>query len=341
MKLMQLFVLPLFLCLYFPTVFAQNSSPTASKTEQEKIQKELEKRALEMIDQAVSESQTLKLAQNRALVNAVAGDLYWKFDEKHARDLFRTAGGEILTANLESEKENKETDNPYAFFNDFENVRSIVLPLVAKHNADLALEMMTQTRSAKLAEAMIKATQPNAKQSAGMMSFDPSQYAVQNEIALEQKFAVLAAEQNPDKAVRLIKDSLAKGISYQVLPLLQKLNEKNEKKAQEVAEDVVKKIVDSDLTKKREDLGAAVNFLQNATNPNAANTTKEKQFKFSDAQLKSIADKVTDTLLVSANSMDNSMTTSRAMPSLEKFAPVKLSLLKQNKPKPRKICRPK
>jgi hypothetical protein len=64
---------------------------------------------------------------------------------------------------------------------------------------------------------------------------------VSQEIALEQRFAVLAAEQNPDKAIKLIKESLAKGISYNVLPLLQKLNQKDEKKASALADDVVKK----------------------------------------------------------------------------------------------------
>ncbi len=329
MKSAQLFILSFLLCLCLPTVFAQDSSPTASKTEQEKIQKELEKRVLEMIDQAVGESQTLKLAQNRALVNAVAGDLYWKFDEKHARELFRSSGSEMLVVNIESEKDKKDDDSPFFVFEDLNNIRDVILPLIAKHDADLALEIMTQTRPAKLVESMAKASLPNAKQGGGMLSFDPSQYAVQREIALEQKFAVLAAEQNPDKAVQLIKDSLAKGISYQVVPLLQKLNEKNEKKAQEVADEVVKKIVDSDLSKRREDLSTAVSFLQNATNPNAPKMSKEKQFKFSDAQLKSIADKVTDALLVPSNSIESTMTTMRAMSSLEKFAPAKLPLLKQ------------
>ena len=152
---------------------------------------------------------------------------------------------------------------------------------------------------------------------------------IQNEIALEQSFAVLAAEQNPDKAIKLIKDSLAKGISWNVLPLLQKLYKKDEKKATQLADDVISKIVDTDLTRKKDDLSAAIRFLQYATNPNASKETKEKLFKFTDSQLKKLADKIADTFLQPSNSLDTTMAMTQAIPSLEKFLPEKIGILKQ------------
>jgi hypothetical protein len=311
------------------TVTAQNSSPTESQSEKEKKQKELEKRVLEMLDQAVGDAATLKLAQNRAIVYAIAGDLYWKFDEKRARELFRNSGNEILLANAESEKEKKAEDDPFYTVFEFSNIRNEVLPLVAKHDAELALELLVQTRTAKITEAMAKASQPNAKQDGGYMNFNPEQNRVRQEIALEQRFAVLAAEQNPDKAIKLIKDSLAKGISWNVLSLLQKINQKDEKKASALADDVVKKIVDTDLTKKTEDLNAAIRFLQFAVNPNTPKNSKEKQFKFTDSQLKEIADKLFNTFMQPSNSLGMTMAMTQAMPGLEKLIPEKIALLKQ------------
>ena len=82
------------------------------------------------------------------------------------------------------------------------------------------------------------------------------------ELDLEQRFALLAADSDPDKAIKLIKDSLARGISWNVLPLLQKLNKKDEKKAAELAAEVIGKIIDTDLTKKSDDLNTAITFLQ-------------------------------------------------------------------------------
>jgi vacuolar-type H+-ATPase subunit H len=303
---------------FFAVSFAQ-TSPTESASEKEKAQKELQKHALEMIDQAVAEANTLKLPANRAIVFALAGDLYWRFDEKRARELFRSAGDDILVANLESEKEKKDSDDPYLSFYEFGGVRNEVLPIIAKHDADLALELLVQTRPAKVTEALAKAALPNAKQEGSFMNFNPEQYRVREEIALEQRFAILAAEQNPDKAIKLIKDSLAKGVSWNVLPLLQKLNKKDEKKASSLADDVIRKITDTDLTKKTEELGAALQFLQYSTNPNAPKNPKEKQFKFTDGQLRTLADKIVSTFLQPGSSLELTMSMTRAIPSLEKI----------------------
>ena len=323
-----------FLCLAFVFVsFAQTSpaqtSPTESQDEKEKKQKELQKRVIEMLDEAVGDAVTLKLPQNRAIVYAIAGDLYWKFDEKRARELFRSAGSEIIAANAEAEKEKKETDDPFAQLYEFNDTRNQILPLIAKHDADLAIELLVLTRPAKLNELLIKAGDPNAKQDGGMMNYNPDQNRVRQEIALEQQFAILAAEQNPDKAIKLIKESLSKGISWNVLPLLQKLHQKDEKKAASLADDVIKKIVDTDLAKKREDMSAAMRFLQFATNSNASKNTKEKVFKFTDGQIKDIADKLINTFLQPSNSLEMTMGLSMIMKDLEKIVPEKMAFLKQ------------
>jgi len=331
-RLFQLLAAVFFLSV---SVFAQTpsspsvASPTESQTEKDKKQKELEKRVLIMLDQAVGDAGTLKLAANRAIVYAIAGDLYWKFDEKRARSLFRDSANDILVANTDAEKEKKDTDDPYfGVFNSGDS-RSQILPMIAKHDADLALELLVQTRTAKMTEALAKASAPNAKQEGGMMNFNPEQYRVRQEIALEQQFAVLAAEQNPDKAIKLIKDSLSKGISYNVLQLLQKLNKKDEKKATALADDVIAKIVETDLAKKQEDMGAAIRFLQYATNPNAVKNPKEKPFKFTETQLRDLGTKIANTFLQPSNSMEMTMGLTMAMSQLEKVVPEKMPQLKQ------------
>ncbi|HLM60517.1 MAG TPA: hypothetical protein VK308_06930, partial [Pyrinomonadaceae bacterium] len=166
----------------FTVSFAQ-TSPAESQSDKEKKQKELQKRVLEMLDEAVGDAGALKLAQNRAIVYAIAGDLYWKFDEKRARELFRSSGNDIVVANAEAEKEKKETDDPFAQLYEFSDVRNQILPMIAKHDADLALELLVQTRPAKIAELLVKAGDPNAKQDGGMMNFNPDQYRVRQEIA--------------------------------------------------------------------------------------------------------------------------------------------------------------
>ncbi len=328
MKTAVIFIVLMIFCAFCFSAAAQ-TSPTDSKTDKEKAQKELEKRVLDILDQAVSDAATLKLAQNRAVVYATAGDLYWKFDEKHAREIFRNCESEILIANAEDDKEKKDDSDLYSGVFEFSNIRNEILPLIAKHDADLALEILVSTRSAQLIQAMAKAAQPNAKQESGFLNFNPDQYRVQQEIALEQKFAVLAAEQNLDKAIKLLKDSLAKGISWNVLPLLQKINQKDEKKASALADDVIKKIVDTDLTKRNEDFSAAIGFLQYATNPNPPKSTKVKVFKFNETQVKDLAGKIAGTLLQPTNTLEMMMAMPRVMPNLEKIVPERMPLLKQ------------
>ncbi len=282
-----------------------------------------------MLDQAVSDAASLKLPRNRAIVYAIAGDLYWKFDEKRARELFRNSGNEILVANLETERDKKSDDDPFSGVFEFDDVRREILPLIGKHDADLALELLVQTRSAKLIEALANAAKPNAKQDGGFYNFNPEQSRVRQEIALEQRFALLAAEQNPDKAIKLLKDSLAKGVSGNVLPLLQKINQKDATKATALADEVIKKLADTDLTKKSEDLGAAIRFLQYAANLSTAKNVKGKQFKFTDTQLKDLANKLVNTFLQPTNSLEMTIGIGRVLPSLEKIVPEKVSLLKQ------------
>lgn len=318
---------PILLFLLVSITLAQ-TSPTESQTEKDKKQKALETQVLHMLDDAISEAGMLKLPQNRALVYAMAGDLYWKFDEKRARKLFRDAANDLIVKNGEAEKEKKESDDPYFGVYEWGDVRNQILPLVAKHDADLALEMLVQTRPTKLSEAIAKAALANAKQDSGYLNFNPDQYRVREELALEQQLAILAADQDPDKAVKLIKESLAKGISWNILPLLQKLHKKDAKKATQLAGDIVKKIAETDLTKKSEDLNSAVNLVQSATNPNAPKSPKEKPFKFTDAQLKDLANKIADTFLEPGNSLTVSMAMTTVMAALEQLVPEKMPALK-------------
>ncbi len=327
-KLVFLLSTFLFLC---SLIIAQTEPAATPDAEKEKKKKEMDERVVQMLDQAIGDAPTLRLPQNRAIVYAMAGDLYWKFDEKRSRDLFRSAANEILAYNAETEKEKRDSTDPFMGFYDFNDPRGQVLPFVAKHDGELALELLIQTRSAAIADALLKAFAPDAKSDNDMFSFNSDKQRVRQEIALEQRFALLAADENPDKAIKLIKDSLAKGVSYNVLQLLQKLNSKDEKKANELAGEVIKKFLDTDLSKKSEELQVAVMFLQHATRTDAAPNpnSKEKPFKFSETLAKDLATKLANTFLQPANSVTLAMALSQSMSSLEKLVPEKIALLKQ------------
>ena len=91
--------LTLSILLLAPTVAAQ-APQTAKQSDEEKAKarKELEKRALALLDETLQGAQALKLAENRAALRAQAADLLWTRDEKRARALFREAATDIVAA---------------------------------------------------------------------------------------------------------------------------------------------------------------------------------------------------------------------------------------------------
>ena len=318
MRLGQLISLTSLLLVLCSITFAQATGATpqlsdpSSDVDAAKKKKELDERIMQMLDQAVSDGNALRLPQNKALIFSIAGDLYWKFDEKRGRELFRNAASEIITYNVETEKEQAQQQNSGPRGGGFQppnqdDPRPQVLGLVAVHDAELAYQMLLQTRPATLATAMLKAAQPNTAQTNAAQAtgrggggngggqggggrganFDPTSQEVAQEVALDQEFAMLAAANDPDASIKLIKDSLSKGVSSNVLPALQNLYKKDEKKAGELAADVIGNLASTDLTKNNQDLNVALNFLQYAIRPaqaTASGTSAAKQFNFSDAQ---------------------------------------------------------
>lgn len=307
---------------------AETPNPDAEK---DKAKSELEEKAMLILDQAIADASYLRLPQNKALVFGMAGDLYWKFDEKKARELFRTAAVELNAYNIESEQAQRENTDLFPGFFDFNSPRNQVLPLVAKRDAELALELLVQTRPAGLAEAIAQHSAPDFK-TPGLTGFNSESQKVRQELNLEQRFALLAADENPDRAIKLIKDSLAKGVSYSVLQLLQKLHKKDEKKAADLAGDVIRKIVELDLTRKQDEFQAALSFLQFMSRETPAppeQDKKSKDFRFTEAQARELANKLATMFLQPSNSGMIAMALARALPSLEKILPEKAVLLKQ------------
>lgn len=329
-----------------PQIFAQTSttSATDSKEEKEKARAELEKKAVTLVDRTADDASLLKLPENRAFVDANAADLIWKLDEKRARRLFRNAAEQLILAQAEFEKAEGET--PFVSMQ-MAQPRQQILQTVAKRDADLALELLLLTRPARLtaeiqkaaaAEAAAAAQQPAAAPSDGAaISGFESKYLVQAELRLEQSFATLAAENNPQRAVKLIRESLAKnGVTGEVWNLLQKLNQKDEDAAKSLLADVVAKLLESDLSKKENERQAAIQFLMRfaAARPADKPTTETKEsgkkppLKPDESALRDVAGKVVDAFLQAKN-FTSLFEINSLLPTLEKLVPGRIAAVRQ------------
>jgi hypothetical protein len=338
LRLIGLLLLTAAMCVF---ICAQNASvsPAESKEEKEKARLELEKKAIALLNRTADEASLLKLPENRAYVYANAADLLWTHDEKRARRLFRDAAEQIILAQAELDKAAGETP---VFGLPNTQPRSQILQMIARRDADLALELLIQTRSPRLiaemqkAAATIAASQAPAPTSAavGTAGFE-GKFLAQNELRLEQSFAALAAENNPEKAVKMIRESLAKnGVTSEVFQTLRRLTQKDEETAKSLLSDVIGKLLESDFSKKENERRAAYSFLMQFSprKETAAQTdaNKQKILKADERQLKDVANKIVDNFLQAKN-YNALMEAGSVMPLLEKLVPERAAQIKNKK----------
>lgn len=157
------------------------------------------------------------------------------------------------------------------------------------------------------------------------------QMRASQEIALEEQFKMRIAMNDPDKTVKAIRESLAKGISPMVTSMLQSLLQKDEKLATEMGAEVAGKLGGADLTKSQSDLNGAMSILQfmGRTLPPINPNVKVRFFSFTPAQSKEAAYAVANVFLQASPPAFVNAQMGRAIPIVEKLAPEKAMLMKQ------------
>ena len=341
MRLSRMALLLVWILIVSVLTSAAQTSPTESLSEKEKAAQELEKEALKLVQQSVTEAGSLKLWQNRALIYALAGDLFWKTDQKRARSLFKDAGSELVLGNQVPKEKSKNYYEDYGWWQDASPRRAVLL-MVAAYDADLALDILLETRPPDLQAAIDANNLPlqtsQNKTQVQIMNEQKNKYKAQQEIQLEQQFAVKAAEQDPKKAAKLLRDSLTKGFSQSIADLLGKINEKDEELGKNLLTEVLQKLDDADFKQKEDALYLAGYLMRQSFSSEAmkAKDPKFKPLKIEDKDLKRLAVKTADYFLVQT-SFDKLWNLSQMTQIIEKYAPEKASLLKQKETEMKKI----
>lgn len=306
-----------FLLFSFPfLIFAQNSSEEAKE-------KERQKNAL--LEQILGDVPNLKLGENRAFVLAKVGAQLWETDQKRARSLFQNAIGDLINAQVLAEANRKSS----AYQNDLltgQGTRAQILNVIASRDAELALEYLFKTRPAAIAK--LYSAQPAPKNSK-ISDAANYRYLAESEFNLEQSLIRLAADQNPERAAALLKESLKKGFSNETLNLLKKLHEKDPETAGELASEIVGKIAQNKFTLEDQpnyqNLNAAATFL---TEFIREKPQTEKALKFDETQMRGLADKLISFYL-RENNAHNYYNLYQIVPIAEKLAPGSVEQLKK------------
>ena len=184
------------------------------------------------------DTQNLRLPENRAFFLAQIGNLLWPVDQGRALGLFQNAASELISA--QDLAESKRSSNPNNELLNGGSTRQQILNTVAACDARLAVDLLVSTRPVAIQKAMLAETHPSSKISNDSGGYN---YLVQNERSMEQNFYRMAADQDPEHAVQLLKESLAKNLSNETYYQLERLADKDTSAAGEMASLTINKLM--------------------------------------------------------------------------------------------------
>jgi hypothetical protein len=302
---------------------AAAQAPQANKESEEekaKARKELERKALTLLDETLQAAQVLKLAENRAALRAQAADMLWPRDEKRARSLYREAVSDIVAARG---VEGAMRERGWML----SQLRAQLLYAAAARDAQFALELLRESR-------------PPADES-GFANGDPEQ-----ELRTEQTLVSMAADSDPKAALKLAEESLSKGVTFGALGVLERLRVKDPETATRFAGEIVAKLrSDDNLTARLDAVMVASSLLRGVLLPQSAELyytgappakgragEKPKPLVLEDGDLRDLIDVVTGAATKTTTpggAFGLLMQLRPLMPEIEKRAPARAAALRQ------------
>lgn len=303
-----------FALLFCVNLAAQTAPPKESA--EEKLQRELEQKAVALVRRTADDAAALKLPENRACVYASAGNLLWKSDEKTARDLFERAAAELKNYQSESDDEDNEAAIYYA-----DQLRRGVLGLVARNDAELALRLLVETRlpsiAARLDDKNNSAEIPTKNEAQNYREqILARQIAAERD--LEEYLIKRAIFGNPNQAAKLLRAAPNKSVALAVLPALEKLRVKDLNRASKLADEILNELAAAPIAD-----GYAFDFLLQYFANEAAK--KDKSLQINRDALAKIAAKIADSYLRKPAEADLYYSLARSIPTLERFVSAEIA----------------
>lgn len=256
----------------------------------------------------------MRLPENRAFVDAKIGSALWQTNEKRARALFENAVGEMIAAQNEAETErgSKQYLNNLIYG---QSPRWEILNLIAARDADFALDALTKTRPPKMTRLLADFSGDYQTQS--------GQYA-RAEIENEQRLIASAAEQNPQRAVKLLRESLKRDVTYETVNLLKKIYSKDAETANALAEEVARKLLAAKLDEENQDSSFIQYFISEFGQEKTADVNEPK---ISDALLRDLSAKIVKFIL--RRDADSYSTSEGGLKIAERFFPAEVAQIRR------------
>lgn len=202
------------------------------------------KKAIELLVSVAGQVNGMRSAENRARIGSNVADLLWDHDEKRARGLFAAVEDDIKAAlNSVNEEEAVRNNSLMVFL----QLRSEILDRIARHDPELAMEFL-------------HATPPPSAAS--------THFAIRaSERSRELRLARQLAAKSPQLALQLGRESLAGGLSIDLLGVLSQLQRKDKETARSFFKDIVDKLKSANLGERWEAGELVLNLAQSFQPP--------------------------------------------------------------------------
>ena len=245
------------------------AQPSPDSQQQQEEKAKLEKKAITLLEQIVSESQGLKLPENKIRVNIVAGDLLWDKNAARARGLFNDAGTMISQVAVELDRTDRDEVQT------FNQLRQELVLTAGRHDGELAYQLMRSTQQQQQPQ---NTNVMNARGNTRLM-FDQTDN-------LEQRLLAVIATSDPKFAYQKAMESLDKGeFPNGIGNILTQLQTKDEEAYKKLADKTMNRLGSDSLLANRQAASLAIALLfpgprpsgnatatPAATNANAATT---------------------------------------------------------------------
>ncbi|MEP6944955.1 MAG: hypothetical protein ABJA02_03495 [Acidobacteriota bacterium] len=249
-------------------------------------------------DRIQSDASGLALGENRAYVDARLGSLACKSDKKLSVTLFQSSVGELINGLSAAEADAKGHPNrPNSEIKIALSIRPAILTTIAGCDGVFALESLYRTRTGTILRVLAQNLEPNGK------AFDTNglnSLLARSEMALEQKLTLFAAAQNPELAIKMLQESIRKGLSQETLGLLKKLFDKDPESANSLASEVLDRLSAANFSTELADIDNVT--LAQAILSDYIKTKKPdvKELKFDDLAIRSLAQKLISYMLTAS-----------------------------------------
>lgn len=225
---------------------ARSQEPAPGRGLDENATAAVRKKAIELLESVAGQVGSLHSAENRARIGSNVAELLWNHDEQRSRSLFAAVQEDIRAGFNDTDPDKSAHNNTLMVFG---RLRSDILGRIAPHDPEFALEFLRATRP------------PSDTQLPYEMR--------DGEKSLEVRLAGQIVAKNPQLALKLGRESLAKGFSTDLWPVLSQLHRKDKEAGLSFYKAIVDKLKSANLARDPEATRLALKLARSFQPPEA------------------------------------------------------------------------